>query len=54
MVSFDNFSPTGKIIERVKQGYTYVPGNYQFYFEIEAKGGSKQLSPLIELIVFCD
>ena len=52
--SFNNLSPTGKIITRVRPAYTYMPGHHQFHFEIEAKGGSKTLSPKIELIVFCD
>lgn len=54
MDAFDNFSPTGQLITRVKPAYTYVPGTYQFYFEIENKGGAKTPSPKIELIVYCD
>ena len=54
MDAFDGFNPTGQLITRVKPAYTYVPAQYQFFFEIESKGGAKTSSPKIELIVYCD
>ena len=54
MVAFKNLDPSGKMIFRVKQPFTYIPASYQFYFEITTKGNTKTLSPMIELVVYCD